>query len=144
MAPNSARGQRANSYWQLLYINALTTSNSRLTQRQTNHYMAQWTNILAWSWLLAGRWSAQFVIDLFGQHRRFSTCFPYIRNIFFFQNSYMTLHVLLSAKVKITNQLCYALFTITSDSWNHFCFQGNAFARLLRASLMIMQTRLIL
>ena len=55
---------------QLLYsIDIRPARNSRLTQRETNHYIARCASVLAWCYL-AGRLPAQLVVDLFAQHQR--------------------------------------------------------------------------
>ena len=48
--------------------------NSRLTQRETNYYIARCASVFAWSYL-AGRLPEQLVIDLFALHQRFAVCF---------------------------------------------------------------------
>ena len=50
-------------------------SRSRLTQRETNNYVARCASVLAWSYL-AARSPEQLVIDLFEQHQRFAVCCP--------------------------------------------------------------------
>ena len=61
----------------LLYsIDIWPARNSRLTQRETNHYIARWTSMLAWSYLAGGS-PEQLVTDLFAQHQRFAVCCPY-------------------------------------------------------------------
>ena len=58
----------------LLYsIDIWPAHNSRLTQRETNHYIARCASVLAWSYL-AGRLPEELVIDLFAQHQR---CCPW-------------------------------------------------------------------
>ena len=47
--------------------------NSRLTQRETNHYISRCASELAWLYL-AGSSPGQLVIDLFAQHQRFAVC----------------------------------------------------------------------
>ena len=47
--------------------------NSRLTQCETNHYIARCTSMLAWSYLAGGS-PEQLVIDLFAPHQRFAIC----------------------------------------------------------------------
>ena len=60
----------------LLYsIDIWPARNSRLTQRETNHYIARCASVLAWS-CFAGRSPIQLVIDLFAQHQRFAVCCP--------------------------------------------------------------------
>ena len=60
----------------LLYsIDIWPTRNSRLTQRETNHYVAHCASVLAWSYL-AGRSPKHSVKDLFAQHQRFTVCCP--------------------------------------------------------------------
>ena len=54
--------------------------NSRLTQRETNHYIARCASVFAWSYL-AGRLPEQLVIDLFAQHQRFVVCYPQSTNL---------------------------------------------------------------
>ena len=49
--------------------------NSRLTQRETNHYIARCTSVLDWFYL-AGRSPEQLVIHLYAQHQRFAVCCP--------------------------------------------------------------------
>ena len=49
--------------------------NSRLTQRETNHYIARCASVLPWS-LFAGRSPTQLVVDRFAQHQRFVVCCP--------------------------------------------------------------------
>ena len=64
----------------LLYsIDTWPVRNSRLTQRETYHYIARCTSVLAWSYL-AGSLPEQLVIDLFAQHQRFAVCCPLSRN----------------------------------------------------------------
>ena len=61
----------------LLYsIDIWRAGNSRLTQRETNHYIVRCASVLAWSYL-AGRLPEQLVIDLFAQHQRFAVFCPY-------------------------------------------------------------------
>ena len=58
----------------LLYsIDIWPARNSRLTQRETNHYITRCANELAWPYL-AGRSPGQLVIDLFARHQRFAVC----------------------------------------------------------------------
>ena len=57
--------------------------NSRLTQHEINHYIAQCASVLTWS-CIAGRWPARLVIDLLTQHQRFA--------VFFSINSYRDWH----------------------------------------------------
>ena len=52
--------------------------NSRLTQRETNLYIARCPSVLAWSYL-AGRSPEQLVIDLFAQHQRFAVYCPFLQ-----------------------------------------------------------------
>ena len=60
----------------LLYsIEIWPTRNSRLTQRETNHYIARCASVLAWSYLAEGS-PEQLVIDLIAQHQRFVVCCP--------------------------------------------------------------------
>ena len=60
----------------LLYsIDIWPARNSRLTQRQTNHYIARCASVLPWS-LFAGRSPTQLVVDRFAQHQRFFVCCP--------------------------------------------------------------------
>ena len=52
----------------LLYsIEIWPARNSRLTERETNHYIAPCASVLAWCYL-AGRLPEQLVIDHFAQH----------------------------------------------------------------------------
>ena len=54
----------------LLYsIDIWPARNSRLTQRETNHYITQCASELPWPYL-AGSSPGQLVMDLFGQHQR--------------------------------------------------------------------------
>ena len=48
---------------------------SRLTQRETNHYITRCACVLAWSYLAGGS-PEQLVIDLFALHQRFAVCCP--------------------------------------------------------------------
>ena len=58
----------------LLYsIDIWPARNSRLTQRETNHFMTHCASELAWPYL-AGSSPGQLVIDLFVQHQRFAVC----------------------------------------------------------------------
>ena len=58
----------------LLYsIDIWPARNSRLTQRETNHYITRCASELAWSYL-AGRSPGQLVIYLFAQHQWFAVC----------------------------------------------------------------------
>ena len=50
--------------------------NSRLIQRETNHYIARCASVLAWFYFV-GSSPEQLVIDLFAQHQRFAVCYPY-------------------------------------------------------------------
>ena len=47
----------------------------RLTQRETNQYIARCASVLAWSYL-AGRSSEQLVIELWAQLQRFAVYCP--------------------------------------------------------------------
>ena len=47
--------------------------NSRLTQRETYHYIARYASALAWPYL-AGSSPGQLSIELFTQHQRFAVC----------------------------------------------------------------------
>ena len=53
--------------------------NSRLTQHETNQYIARCVSVLAWC-CLAGRSPVRLVTDLFAQHQRFRfvVCCPYM------------------------------------------------------------------
>ena len=53
--------------------------NSRLAQRELNHYIARCASVLAWS-CPAGCSPKQFVVDLFVQHQRFVVCCPWTFN----------------------------------------------------------------
>ena len=55
--------------------------NSRLTQRETNHYITRCASELAWPYLAGGS-PGQSVIDLFAQHQWFSVCCQSIYYIF--------------------------------------------------------------
>ena len=58
----------------LLYsIDILPARNSRLTQRETNHYITRCASELAWPYLAESS-PGQLVIDLFAQHQRFAVC----------------------------------------------------------------------
>ena len=58
----------------LLYsIDIWPARNSRLKQRETNHYITRWASELAWPYL-AGSSPGQLVIDLLAQHQRFAVC----------------------------------------------------------------------
>ena len=58
----------------LLYsIDIWPARNSRLTQRETNHYINRCASELAWPYL-AGSSPGELVIDLFAQHQRFAVC----------------------------------------------------------------------
>ena len=62
---------------QLLYsIDILPARNSRLTQRETNHYITRCTSVLAWSYIAGGS-PEQLVIDLFAHYQRFAVCCPF-------------------------------------------------------------------
>ena len=51
----------------LLYsIDTWPARNSRLPQRETNHFIANYASVLPWSHLY-GRWPTQLVVDLFAQ-----------------------------------------------------------------------------
>ena len=64
----------------LLYsIDIRPARNSRLTQRETNHYIARCASVLAWCYL-AERLPAQLVVDHFAQHQRFAVCCLYPDN----------------------------------------------------------------
>ena len=71
----------------LLYsIDIWPTRNSRLKQRETNHYITRCANELAWPYL-AGRSPGQLVIDLFAKRQQFAVCcqlFPRAYLISFF------------------------------------------------------------
>ena len=57
----------------LLYsIEIWPARNSRLTQRETNHYITRCASVLACAW----RSPEQLVIDLFALHQRFALCCP--------------------------------------------------------------------
>ena len=61
----------------LLYsIDIWPARNSRLTQRETNHYIALRASELAWPYL-AGSSPGQLAKDLFAQHQRFAVCCQY-------------------------------------------------------------------
>ena len=63
----------------LLYsIDIWPALNSRLTQRETNHYITRCASELAWPYL-AGSSPGQLYIDLFAQHQRFAVCCQLIR-----------------------------------------------------------------
>ena len=65
----------------LLYsIDIWPAGNSRLAQRETNHYIARCASVIAWSYLARSS-PEQLVIDLFAQHQRFAVCCPYSINI---------------------------------------------------------------
>ena len=58
----------------LLYsIGIWPARNSRLTQRETNHYITRCASELAWLYL-AGSSPGQLIIELFSQHQRLSAC----------------------------------------------------------------------
>ena len=60
----------------LLYsIDIWPARNSRLTQRETNHYLTRCANVLAWSYL-AGRLPEQLVTYLLALHQQFAVCCP--------------------------------------------------------------------
>ena len=62
----------------LLYsIDIWPARNSRLTQRETNHFITRCSSELAWSYL-AGSSPGQLVIDLFAQHQRFAVFFQFL------------------------------------------------------------------
>ena len=55
----------------LLYsIDIWPAHSSRLTQRETNHYIARCASVLAWSYI-AERSPTQLVVDLFAKHQRY-------------------------------------------------------------------------
>ena len=54
----------------LYTIDIWPARNSRLVQRETNHYINRWASVLAWSYL-AECWPTQLVVDLLAQHHRF-------------------------------------------------------------------------
>ena len=57
----------------LFSIDIWPARNSRLTQREMNHYTTCCASVLAWS-CLAGGSPEQLVVDLFAQHQRFAVC----------------------------------------------------------------------
>ena len=60
----------------LLYsIDIWPARNSRLTQRETNYYIARCISVLAWSYLAGGS-PEQLIIDVFAQHQLFAVCCP--------------------------------------------------------------------
>ena len=76
----------------LLYsIDIWAARNSRLTQRETNHYISRCASELAWPYL-AGSSPGQLVIDLFAQHQRFAVCcqlaFSTVYNIPFYHPAF--------------------------------------------------------
>ena len=69
----------------LLYsIDIWPARNSRLTQRETNHYIARRASELAWPYL-----AGQLVIDLFAQQQRFAVCCQFSK---FINNSSYQFH----------------------------------------------------
>ena len=87
----------------LLYsIDIWPARNSRLTQREPNHYITRCPSELAWPYL-AGSSPGQLVIDLFAQHQRFIVCCQ------------LTLKNHLFA-LKLTKTICWPIFALMQSS----------------------------